>query len=503
MIKTLIRYTATALTCVILAVSIPFTSYADTTNEYQQQMEERKSLPIQSNEIANWPEGPAIGAESAILMEMNTHTILYAKNIHEEMYPASTTKIMTCLLSAQNCNLDEKVTFSHNAVYGVPSDGSNMGIDEGEVITMEQAMYGILVGSANEAASAVGEHVAEALGKEPTQEAFAQIMNDKAKELGCENTHFVNAYDLALIGCEFFNNELLCKMSSTSHYNIPPTDTQPDDIWINSKNQLYKGKEHAYPYLLGSKTGFVSQARQTLVSGAEKDGMKLVCVVFMEESPNQFTDTIQLFNYGFENFQKLMVSDNETKYKIDNLDSFDTSNDLFGDSTPLMNMESDAYIILPNTASFQDAVSTLEYADTNESSDLIATIAYTYSNVPVGSCNIYFSKEQKESFHFAADSNQNTTDTAMNTDTNVTSKVIFINIKKVLLGVLAVAGIIIFILILISFINSYSFSPRGQSSKRRRQRSKEARAAKRNARRNARLFKKQQKKRRKAYKKRH
>ena len=139
MIKTLIRYTATALTCVILAVSIPFTSYADTTNEYQQQMEERKSLPIQSNEIANWPEGPAIGAESAILMEMNTHTILYAKNIHEEMYPASTTKIMTCLLSAQNCNLDEKVTFSHNAVYGVPSDGSNMGIDEGEVITMEQA----------------------------------------------------------------------------------------------------------------------------------------------------------------------------------------------------------------------------------------------------------------------------------------------------------------------------------------------------------------------------
>lgn len=215
MIKILIRYTAAALTCVILAVSIPFTSYADTTNEYQQQMEERKSLPIQSNEIANWPEGPAIGAESAILMEMNTHTILYSKNIHEEMYPASTTKIMTCLLAAQNCNLDEKVTFSHNAVYGVPSDGSNMGIDEGEVITMEQAMYGILVGSANEAASAVGEHVAEALGKEPTQEAFAQIMNDKAKELGCENTHFMNAnglfdenhytsaYDLALIGCEF------------------------------------------------------------------------------------------------------------------------------------------------------------------------------------------------------------------------------------------------------------------------------------------------------------
>ena len=358
MIKTLIRYTATALTCVILAVSIPFTSYADTTNEYQQQMEERKSLPIQSNEIANWPEGPAIGAESAILMEMNTHTILYAKNIHEEMYPASTTKIMTCLLSAQNCNLDEKVTFSHNAVYGVPSDGSNMGIDEGEVITMEQAMYGILVGSANEAASAVGEHVAEALGKEPTQEAFAQIMNDKAKELGCENTHFVNAnglfdenhytsaYDLALIGCEFFNNELLCKMSSTSHYNIPPTDTQPDDIWINSKNQLYKGKEHAYPYLLGSKTGFVSQARQTLVSGAEKDGMKLVCVVFMEESPNQFTDTIQLFNYGFENFEKvdMKVSMEPVPFKVLPCDKYILKNN--GNTYPFY-YQTNVYVTVP------------------------------------------------------------------------------------------------------------------------------------------------------------
>ena len=515
MIKSLIRSSMTALLCSVMLISMPLTVYAEP--DYQQQMEERKSLPIQSNEIENWPEGPAIGAESAILMEMNTHTILYAKNIHEEMYPASTTKIMTCLLAAQNCDLDEMVTFSHNAVYGVPSDGSNMGIDEGEVITMEQAMYGILVGSANEAASAVGEHVAQALGKEPTQQAFAQIMNEKAAELGCENTHFVNAnglfdenhytsaYDLALIGCEFFNNELLCKMSSTPRYNIPPTDSQPDDIWINSKNQLYKGKEHAYPYLLGSKTGFVSQARQTLVSGAEKDGMKLVCVVFMEESPNQFTDTIQLLNYGFENFQKLMVNENETNYKIDNLDSFDTSNDLFGNSTPLMTMEDNAYIILPNTASFDDAVSTLEYADPDESSNLIASIKYTYSDVPVGNCNIYFSKAQEETFDFAADPDLQTRDSTVtnSSDQTANSNVIFINVKKVILGILAIAGIIIFILILISFINSYSFSPRGQSNKRRRQRSKEARAAKRSARRNARLFKKQQRKRRKEYKKRH
>lgn len=508
MIKSLLHRLLAASLCAAVTLLVPLTAYAD--SDYQAQMEERKTLPIQSNEIEGWPEGPAIGAESAILMEMNTHTILYAKNIHEELYPASTTKIMTCLLAAQNCGMDELVTFSHDAVYGVPSDGSNMGIDEGEVITMEQAMYGILVGSANEAASAVGEHVAEALGLEPTQETFASLMNEKAAELGCENTHFVNAnglfdenhytsaYDLALIGCEFFNNELLCKMSSTSNYNIPATATQPDDIWINSKNQLYKGKEHAYPYLLGSKTGFVSQARQTLVSGAEKDGMKLVCVVFMEESPYQFTDTIQLFNYGFENFQKLMVNENETKYKIDNLDSFDTGNDLFGDSTPLMNMESDAYIILPDTATFEDAKSTLEYADTTDTPDLVATIQYTYLDVPVGSCDIYFSKNQEQTFRFASDSEA----AAAISEQPSTQNVIFINVRRVLIGILAGAGIIILILILISFIRSFNFTPRGQSSKRRRQRSKEARAARRAMRRNARLLKRQQRQRRKAYKKR-
>ena len=233
--------------------------------------------------------------------------------------------------------------------------------------------------------------------------------------------------------------------------------------------------------------------------------MKLVCVVFMEESPNQFTDTIQLFNYGFENFQKLMVNENETNYKIDNLDSFDTSNDLFGNSTPLMTMEDNAYIILPNTASFDDAVSNLEYADPDESSNLIASIKYTYSDVPVGNCNIYFSKAQEETFDFAADSDLQTRDSTVtnSSDQTTNSNVIFINVKKVIWGILAIAGIIIFILILISFINSYSFSPRGQSNKRRRQRSKEARAAKRSARRNARLFKKQQRKRRKEYKKRH
>ena len=235
---------------------------------------------------------------------------------------------------------------------------------------------------------------------------------EKAKELGCKNTHFVNAnglyddnhyttaYDLALIGCEFFNNEILCKMSSTPNYNIPPTSTQPDDIWVNSKNKLLKGRELSYPYLLGSKTGFVSQSRQTLVSGAEKDGMKLVCVVFKEETPYQFEDTVKLFQYGFENFKKLMVDDYETKYSIDNLDLFNTGSDLFGDSTSLMSMESDSYIIVPNMAEFEDTNSKVTYSEETDS-NVIATIEYSFSDVPIGTCEILFSSSLPEQFQFS------------------------------------------------------------------------------------------------------
>lgn len=495
--------------CLGFVIMTPLFTYAEV--DYNAQMEERKSLPIQSNEIANWPEGPSIGAQAAILMEMNTHTILYAKNIHEELYPASTTKILTCLLAAQNCNLNDMVTFSNTAVYGVPADGSNMGMDAGESITLEQAMYGVLVGSANEAASAVGEHVAKALGKEATTEAFAEIMNAYAKELGCQNSHFTNAnglfdenhytsvYDLALIGCEFFNNEILCKMSSTPSYHIPATSSQPDDIWIGTKNQLYKGKTYEYKYLLGSKTGFVSQSRQTLVSAAEKDGMKLVCVVFMEESPNQYTDTISLFNYGFDNFKLFSIEENESKYSVSNNDLFDTQNDLFGDSSPLLSLEQDAYIVLPKTAAFTDADSSISYSN-NHTSEVVASIDYTYSDVPVGTCNIVFSKASVPAFTFSSVSSIE--DTKETTSTTENKKVIFINVRKVIFGILAVAIGFIILQYLISFLNSYNFSPKGQSFKRRRQRYKEKAAEKRLARRNARKQKQLQRKRRRAYKKR-
>lgn len=519
------------LTAAMLLVTSAAVPVCAAEPDYEAQREEQKTLPVQTDAIENWPKGPAIGARSAILMEMNTHTILYEKNIHEKNYPASTTKILTCLLAMQNCTMDETVTFSYDSIHDVPTDGSKLGgVDEGDSLTMEQALYCVLVQSANEVASAVGEHVAQKLeladeNQKPI-DAFADFMNEKAAELGCQNTHFVNAnglyddnhyttaYDLALIGCEFFNNELLCKMSSTPQYHFRLNPTDEDERWMASKNQLYKGKPYEYSYLLGSKTGFVSQSRQTLVSGAEKNGMKLVCVIFCEETPYQFEDTIALFQYGFENFQRLSVSENETNYKIITGDLFDTDNDLFGDSTPLMSMEEDSYVILPNTADFADTVSSLDYENQaipgNE--DVIATINYTYSEVPVGSCKIIFSKSGKTDFTFApentipdiAEITKNTqADTQGTSDaSDNVSNVIFINVQNVIIGIVILAAAAIVLLFVISILKSYNFSPKGQSNRRRRKRRQEGRVERLHSFRRRMRERRHQRQKRKAYKKR-
>ena len=206
--------------------------FVSCATDYAAEEEARRSLPIASNSYEEWPDGPAVGAQGAILMEAETGTILYEKNIHEKLYPASVTKILTCLIGAEQCQMDEDVVVSHDAVFSIPRNSSNIGLDEGEVITVEQCMYGILVASANEAANALAEHISGSM------EEFVKLMNQRAAELGCENSHFVTTnglhddqhytspYDLALIARKFFDNELLCKMSSTPTYHIPqsPTD---------------------------------------------------------------------------------------------------------------------------------------------------------------------------------------------------------------------------------------------------------------------------------------
>ncbi len=452
---------AAAFATVFVTISA-FSTTSLAAPDYKAEMEKRKTLEIQSNNTDDWPEGPAIGAQAAILLEVNTGTILYAKNIDEELYPASTTKILTCLLAAENADMNDTVTFSYNAVHSVPRDGSNIGIDAGQSMSLEQCLYGIMVGSANECANAVAEHVAGSL------EDFADLMNKRAKELGCTHSHFVNsnglfnedhytsAHDLALIASAFFSNELLSSIGNTARYHFTPTDTQPDDFYITNKHKLING-EISYDGILGGKTGYTAEARETLVTCAQRNGMKLVCVVLKEESPYQFTDTSTLFDYGFNNFQIVNVSDNDTYYIPEDTSFFSSENDIFGYSGNVIEWNDDDSIILPITASINDCTSSVSNDVSGQPQGTIAVVNYSYNGVNVGSARVMTSSSQT-SFSFS--NTKSDSEVAPNQS-------IYVNVKLIIIIVSAVAGSIIFIMNLSAFISSLHYAGNDPEERRR------------------------------------
>lgn len=454
--------TLTILCCGFWAT--PFTAYA-TMEELKAEAEARKALPVQTNDIDNWPAGPAISAESAILMDANTGIILYAKNIHQKSYPASTTKILTCLIAMERGNLDDMVSFSHDAVFSVPTDASHMGMDVGESITLEQCLYGILVGSANEVANAVGEYISGSI------DDFVADMNKRAAELGCTDSHFMNTnglpnddhyttvYDLALIASAFFQNEMLCKIDNTARYHFEPTATQPDDFYLKNKHSLING-EIVYEGVVGGKTGYTDTARQTLVTCAERNGMKLICVVFKEESPTQFTDTVELFDYGFNNFQVMNISENEDKYQIEPSGFLQIGNDIFGSSKPILSIDSDSYVIIPNTISFADLDSDIDYSVSDE--NRIAQITYSYHDTYVGSAYLNLASDNTSAYDFATNVDTTNVSVEMAEPEPSHGSTIFVNVKKVLLGIILFAGASILLFIVRALVMN------GRNAKRRR-----------------------------------
>ena len=478
-----------------------------------------QSLAVQSNAVANWPTGPVVSAESAILMDADTGAILYAKNIHQKEYPASTTKILTTLIASERCSMDEIVDFSYDAVHDIDPGSNHIAIEPGEQLTMEECLNAILIRSANEVSFAVAEHISGT-----TWQDFAPIMNERAKELGCVDSNFVNpnglpnenhytsAYDLAMIGRAFFANEALCKMTMTHMLHILPSERQPDDIMEVNKMELIPGGKYAYPYLVGCKTGYTDVARSTLVSCAEKDGMKLICVVMKDENPNYYEDTIALFDYGFSNFQRVNISQTETKYNIDNAGSFYSGNDIFGNSKPILQLNRNDCITLPNTITFQDAVSAISYDNTEPGQ--AAVITYTYNDVVLGTASLDFTASEKGSSVFRDETTEttDTTETTENTEAvqateesasgeesgenggipaatqesstreeNGTSggpAVIFINVIKVFFWILGIAAVIFLILLIRAFIKNYHFAHRSTrltwrfSRRRKRSRSR-------------------------------
>lgn len=386
-----------------------------------------------------WPDAPETLSPSVILMEESTGTILYEKNSDEAHYPASITKIMTTLLALENGNLSDMVTFSDDAINN--TEGSGIARDYGEQMTLEQCLYGVMLESANECAYAVAEHVGG------TVENFVDMMNAKAKELGCTNTHFANphglqdenhyttAHDMALIAQAAYQNETFRIIIGTKMYTIPPTNKHAEETVLRNHHDMLctyhnANRKYLYPYCVGGKTGYTATANSTLVTYAEKDGMTLICVVMNTQSPNQFIDTVNLFDYAFDNFQVLNVAENDTNYSAET--TVDNGN--LDNIAPFVELDKDAVIVLPKTAEFSDTSSSVEYNDSDP--EIAGSITYTYAGRNVGKADIKTIGVVVEGYAFDNESTEEEEQEAVSTVQVKPIVVVLLIVAVILLGVL-------------------------------------------------------------------
>lgn len=282
---------------------------------------------------------PNVSADSAILMDATTGTILYSKNMDDSYPPASTTKTMTALLTLENSNLDDIVTVGKNPPY---VDGSKIGIFEGEEISVRNLLYGMLLLSGNDCAVALAEHISGSTS------AFADLMNKKAKELGALDTHFVNpsglydenhktsAKDLALIMKALIKYPEFREISSTFSYKIPPTNKHPEGINLANENKLInKNSMYYYNGADAGKTGYTIQSLHSYVASAERNGQRLIVALVHDKNKTYFQDSRALFDYGFKNFELVPL------YKKNELVTTVTEGDL---NIPLLAQEDYYYV---------------------------------------------------------------------------------------------------------------------------------------------------------------
>ena len=269
----------------------------------------------------------SVNCPNVILIDADTGRILYEQDPYSKIYPASTTKIMTAILTLENAKLDEYVTASYSAVMSVPVGGSNCAIQVGEALTIEELLQCLMIASGNEAANILAEHVGGSI------ESFATMMNTKAKELGCMNTNFINpnglhdenhyscAYDLAIMYKYAWDNLPKFKeITSTIRFRLPITEkySEDDRVFVNSNRLLIPSagsdnRNYYYEYTTGGKTGYTKEAKNCLVASASKNGFNLIAVVLGGTQSDagisyRFTDTKNLFEHGFRNLSKETIA---------------------------------------------------------------------------------------------------------------------------------------------------------------------------------------------------
>ena len=265
------------------------------------------ALYIVFGNISTLNASPNVSASSAIVVDVNTGFILHEKNIHEPRYPASLAKIMTALIALEQygTRLDERIIFSRDAVYSIPAGSSHIAMNAGETLTIEDALYGLLVSSANEVAGAIAEHIGGDIN------GFAALMTRRASALGAVNTNFTNpsglhcpyqvttAYDMAIITREALRHPKFREIISTVRHDIPPTEYQPLVRELLNSNRFIRSGQHFNELVLGGKTGFTNEAQHTLATHAQRGERELIAVTLHGQGSQLYSDTSMLLNYAF------------------------------------------------------------------------------------------------------------------------------------------------------------------------------------------------------------
>ena len=363
------------------------TEEQELTPEEQAEEEEKQrvyALPAQTADLTGWPEGPSTYGEAAIVMEAGTGAILYAKNIDTSYYPASITKILTALVAMENGNFGDPVSFSPDSVSFLEWGDAQIGMKEGNVITLEQALYAVLLASANEVSYAVGESVGKNAGYDYNW--FIEQMNARCQQLGGMNSHFSNphglhnddhytcARDMALITREAFKHPEIFTIMQTLQYRIDASDTTEEHVFQQNHKMLFPQNPNYYEYAIGGKTGYTSDALSTLVTMADNGSMQLVCVVLKTHGVNIYPDTKNLLEYAFTNFGKASVAENESSEDV---------------AEVLNAPDADTRIILPNGVDFGDLEREI-IPDSESVSE--GTIEYRYGGNLLGSARVALSQ---------------------------------------------------------------------------------------------------------------
>lgn len=373
----------------------------------------------QSAESYTVPADPPIVAEAGVVIEASTGNVLYCKNMNDKMYPASITKILTALVTLEQCKLDEIVDFSHYDVYTLEYGDAHIGMKEGEQLPLIDCLYGVMLASANECANAAGEHVAKKApayaaaiesykksGQEYNEskvaiQVFADIMNNRAREAGAINSNFMNpnglfnenhyttCYDMAMITRAAIKNQNFINIEADTTHTVPATNITAETRCIaNRHKMLYSNNKNYYEGAFAGKTGYVYQSGNTLVTCAKRNGMTLICVVMKSNAANVYNDTAALFDYGFNNYKLLNISQNDNKCNCTNINSPIT----FSNSSN---------VVIPKNNTFEDLTKKITYTKSlRKAGHTIATANYYLSDKLVGKVNIRLSKDANAAYKF-------------------------------------------------------------------------------------------------------